>query len=252
MENAKIFKITDSYSLFVANSLERYRCETFFSKEPETIEWINTYFEKEDTFYDVGANIGVYSIYAAIRYPNMSVLSFEPYINNYWRLCQNINLNNVVNIIPLNLALSDSTSIEEFFIKDERVGSSGNQIGENIDENGQFFETLNRFHVPCYSFDNFIKEFSLPIPNHIKIDVDGVEDKIVAGMKHTLLNSSLKSILVEINHNDKKGESIIKLFQDSGFSIDKRLNALPNHSRNRRKGTASENAENIIYVRSKM
>jgi hypothetical protein len=43
-----------------------WRAETLLTKEPETIEWIET-FNEESVFWDVGANIGVYSLYAAAR-----------------------------------------------------------------------------------------------------------------------------------------------------------------------------------------
>ena len=54
------------YIFSCPNSLIQWRAETFFTKEPETIEWINT-FKSDETLFDVGANIGLYSIYAAQR-----------------------------------------------------------------------------------------------------------------------------------------------------------------------------------------
>ena len=51
--------------LYETNSITKYRNDTFFIKEPETLEWINS-FEKNENFWDVGANVGLYSIYAAI------------------------------------------------------------------------------------------------------------------------------------------------------------------------------------------
>ena len=59
-----------------SNSLNEYRVNTFLTKEPETINWINTFKEK-DIFWDIGANIGLYSIYASVI-SKCKVFSFEP------------------------------------------------------------------------------------------------------------------------------------------------------------------------------
>jgi len=249
MKSPNIFEITEFYKLYVDNSLEEYRCKTFFTKEPETVEWINTLFNNGSVFYDVGANVGIYAIYAALMYPEMLVYSFEPYIKNYQRLCDNIHLNNTTNIIPLHIALSNANSIETFFIKDERVGSSGNQLGSNMDEKGHYFKPLRKLCIPAYSLDKFINEFSLPIPTHIKLDVDGIEDKILDGIRCTLQSPLLKSILIEINEGETKSKCIIDIIRSYGFTINNPFNTLPNHSRHRRKGTPSETAENVIFVR---
>ena len=64
----------------VPNSLNSYRAKTFSSKEPETLEWIES-FNKKSIFWDIGANIGLYSIYAA-KYNNVQVYAFEPSVFN--------------------------------------------------------------------------------------------------------------------------------------------------------------------------
>jgi hypothetical protein len=55
----------DNYTVYLTtpNFLTRYMHKTFFTKEPETLAWIDI-FERGSVFYDVGANIGLYSIYA--------------------------------------------------------------------------------------------------------------------------------------------------------------------------------------------
>lgn len=247
----EVYKITGNYRLLVGNSLEKYRCDTFFTKEPETIEWINTFFKDGETFYDIGANVGVYTLYSAHKYPRMQIYGFEPYLKNYERLCDNIQLNGVTNVTPLYMGLSDSTCIEKFFIKDERIGASGNQIYENIDDDGNHFAPLKEYSVMTFSLDRFIKEFSKNYPDHIKVDVDGAEDRIIEGMKQTLHQSTLKSLLIEVNWNKKNAQHIVELIKECGFTDNNQLNRLSNHSRYRRKNTASQMAENIIFIRSR-
>ena len=91
--------------LSTPNFLMRYRHKTFFSKEPETIKWIDE-FKKGSTFFDIGANIGLYSIYAA-EVKNSSVYAFEPSFFNLEFLARNIYYNKLVqkiSIIPIALS----------------------------------------------------------------------------------------------------------------------------------------------------
>ena len=77
-------------SFFCPGKIPEWRAKTLLTKEPETIEWING-FNKTDIFWDIGANVGVYSLYAALR--GLSVLAFEPSPSNYYLLSRNIEIN---------------------------------------------------------------------------------------------------------------------------------------------------------------
>ena len=74
------------------NAVTRARAELIFDKEPETIEWINN-FGENCTFWDIGANVGIYSIYAASEINGANVIAFEPSIENYYLLNRNISEN---------------------------------------------------------------------------------------------------------------------------------------------------------------
>ena len=92
--------------------LTAWRVETFFTKEPETLEWIDN-FEKKDNliFWDIGANIGLYSIYNSLKNPNSTTISFEPSSSNLRVLTRNISINNLENRIKLfPMPLSDKES----------------------------------------------------------------------------------------------------------------------------------------------
>lgn len=52
------------FSLINWGGSTAYRGKNFYTKEPETVAWINS-FNKKNTFFDIGANIGIYSLYAA-------------------------------------------------------------------------------------------------------------------------------------------------------------------------------------------
>ena len=90
----KIIKHRDlKFKLHVPNRLNFFRAETFSTKEPETLNWIDT-FKKNSIFWDIGANIGLYSCYAASR-ANCQVYAFEPSVFNLELLVKNININSL-------------------------------------------------------------------------------------------------------------------------------------------------------------
>ena len=64
---------------FSPNFLVNLLIRDFYSKEPETLEWIDNFSKKEKViFWDIGSNIGLYSVYAAATIENIEVISFEP------------------------------------------------------------------------------------------------------------------------------------------------------------------------------
>lgn len=96
----------------VPNGLNRYRAATFSTKEPETLEWIDRMSEKS-VVWDIGANVGLYSCYAA-KARGCRVFAFEPSVFNLEALARNIFLNRLtdqVTIVPL--PLSDRLAISK-------------------------------------------------------------------------------------------------------------------------------------------
>jgi hypothetical protein len=70
------------FSLPADNWITRYRWQSYNTKEVETLDWIDKAFQNDDTLFDIGANIGQYSIYAALRHPGIHVVAFEPEYSN--------------------------------------------------------------------------------------------------------------------------------------------------------------------------
>ncbi len=198
----KICVLGDILCFNVSCDLERYRVESIFEKEPETIAWIDSWkaSEQEKVFYDIGANIGIYSLYAAETAKNTNVFAFEPVSNNYLALQSNVWLNQANNVYPFNIALSKENKIKNLYLSDLRVGNSGAQIDAPFNEKSEAFQPQKVEKVLSLSVDQLVKNFDLPTPNYIKIDVDGHETDILNGMTDTLKNSDLKSILIEFNN----------------------------------------------------
>src|ERR1700689_2479866 len=97
----------------VPNALNKYRVDPFSSKEPETLQWIDR-IPRASVMWDVGANIGLYSCYAA-KARGCRVFAFEPSVFNLEALARNIFLNRLTELITIvPLPLSDELAVSKF------------------------------------------------------------------------------------------------------------------------------------------
>lgn len=191
-------------------------------KEPKTVKWIEDFIKENDVFYDIGANIGAYSFVAYINTSGKcKIYSFEPGFSTYNNLCHNIYLNNFQDkIIPLNIALSDKSGIDEFRYSSLFSGFAEHP-GINKDNNTSQFKKRFVFSQKIfkYSLDDVVAKMNLDLPNHLKIDVDGHEFYVLSGAEETLSNKSLKTIQVEININSADTIRICNLLEKHNFKI---------------------------------
>jgi FkbM family methyltransferase len=152
-------------------------------------------------------------------------------------MLENIRFNDFGSRIdPHRILIAEKTGQRGFIALSNEIGSSG----------GQMFETDNPERESCYSIDDLINySFDFPDPNHIKIDIDGQEWKVIQGMMETLKTSKLKSVLVEINQDRAE---IISAFIDNCFTVKNPFNFMANHSDKRRQKEGIK-AENVIFTR---
>jgi FkbM family methyltransferase len=232
----------DSLCFSINSDLEEYRINSIFEKEPETIAWIDSICNSDSVFYDIGANIGIYTLYMNYKNPMMQMFCFEPVQNNFNSLQNNIILNNAKNVHPFNIALSNNNMITNLFISDTRNGNSGAQIEAPINEKGESFEAKKIEKILSFQLDYLVNNLNFPQPNFIKIDVDGHENEILNGMKVTLENEQLKSLLIEFN-DDNQFQKWQSVFNKIGLFIDEKFDNLPNNSSLRRiqKGSTTRN-----------
>lgn len=201
------------------NTGTAWRVQTLFTKEPDTIEWISG-FSRDDVLVDIGANVGMYTIWAA-KTRGARVYAFEPESQNYALLNKNIHANQLVDrVTAYGIALSDHTGFSLLHLGQFMAGGSCH----TFEEKSNFkLEPLNPvFSQGCYAttLDEMVNNGVIPIPTHIKIDVDGLEHKVLAGGKNTLSNSGVKSILIEINQNLALHRDIVQKMINLGFSYD--------------------------------
>lgn len=217
----------DDMLFHVPNSLIQWRVNSFYEKEPETIDWINS-FEKDSIFWDIGSNIGLYSIYAA-KQKDAKVFSFEPSTSNLRILSRNIFINKLSNQIYLiPLALNSQNSLNFSKIKESTFREGGAENSFSVDYNweGKSFKPKNEYNTLGTSIDFLIKNKIIPLPNYIKIDVDGIEHLILRGGIETLKSKKIKSVLVEINDAfTKQHKTCIEIMETSGYKISSKLHA---------------------------
>jgi len=208
-----------SINFFCFGEIPLWRAETLLTKEPETIEWIDS-FKEGEVLWDIGANIGCYSLYAAKK--GISVFSFEPSAANFFLLQKNIEINQLdKKIQAFCLAFSDVSETGYLNMSSIQMGGAINTFGEATEKFEFMEDTCNvKFQqgILGFSIDEFIRYFKVPVPNHIKIDVDGIEEKIICGAKKTLLDKNVKSILIELDLNPSRyKKDIFVFFEESGF-----------------------------------
>lgn len=207
----------EEYVFNCPNDVTRWRVKTYFTKEPETINWIDT-FKKGEVFFDIGANIGLYSIYAAKK--GVNVVAFEPESQNYALLNKNVYLNKCDDtVICLNIALSDRNYLDYLYIPVFQEGGALNCFGETIDWEYKKFNPDYRQGVVSYSLDSFLSQHLTYFPTHIKIDVDGIEPKIIKGAEKTLKDSRLRSLSIEINEALSDHMGVVDMVKAKGFSL---------------------------------
>jgi FkbM family methyltransferase len=174
----------------VAGARERARAETFFTKEPGTVRWLREQVRPGDVLLDVGANVGLYSLYAAALQPDVVVYAVEPHIPTAASLLRNIALNGWLSRIHvLTCPLTAEAGWQIFGSRGLEAGISDNQFGA---DGGAYAEPKCGVPVDDLLFDKLITP-----PTLVKIDVDGNEPDIVAGMTFGL--AGVRSIQVEIN-----------------------------------------------------
>ena len=199
------------------NMLCRYRAESFSSKEPETLTWLES-IPEEAILWDVGANIGLYSIYAAKK-NSARVFAFEPSVFNLELLARNIYLNQLqgrVTIVPI--ALTDALGPSLFKMSSTAWGGALSTFGQDFDQHGGKLKSIFEYQTMGMTMDEAIQLLNIPPPRYIKIDVDGIEHFILRGGTETLKN--VESVMVEIDDGfTDQAEETARHLRSAGLTL---------------------------------
>ena len=188
--------------------------------EPELLDYIDS-IPAGDIFFDIGASNGIFSVYA--MHCGLKVYAFEPEAQNFCLLEKNSYLNHVLasgTIATFNIALSNSFGMGKMFIANyEAAGhmkilDTPRKVQEEKDFTPSYTQNILKF-----TLDRLIGEYGVPVPAHIKIDVDGSEWALIQGARNTLENSVVRSIFIELVELSDEAEQIRKTLETCGFKL---------------------------------
>ncbi len=191
-----------------SDPLEQYRAKTLLTKETGTIQWLQENVHQGDIVWDIGANIGCYTLLAAqLVGERGKVYAFEPHIPNATSLLQNVQANGLTSrVVLVTCALDgfDGSTFRRFNYASLRPGSSGSQLGHTRGQDGQSFEAIATEMKAAFTMPALVSA-GLQAPDLVKIDVDGNELAILCGMASLQTYWRPRSIQVEVQPNDVDG-----------------------------------------------
>lgn len=197
------------FTLSVPDNTAHYWVTSGPGSEPGTLDWIDG-FGPDDVLYDIGANVGLYTLYAASR--GAHVVAFEPNPFTYAVLVRNLHLNDLASsVMPLLVALDSTSHHAALSLSGIQAGSVHNGLGRG---DGLVLDVL------AQSLDDMVARFRLRPPSHLKLDVDGLEEQILQGAAAVLANPGLKSALVEDCPDDPVRQArIAALLEAAGLRL---------------------------------
>lgn len=188
-----------SLKLFAPNKLAHWRNRTFSTKEPETLAWIDN-LDPPGPLLDVGANVGLYSLYFA-KIHRQRVLSFEPSVFNLPTLVRNITLNGLgdsITVFPV--ALTNRDGAQSLSLSSSEEAAALSSFGVTFGHDGEEFLPEMQYRLPGFRFDSLVDAGLVDeFPVAVKIDVDGIEHLVLEGMKKTLADPRMRTVLIEVN-----------------------------------------------------
>ncbi|WP_168191253.1 FkbM family methyltransferase [Haloprofundus sp. MHR1] len=165
----------------------------------------------DDVFFDIGANIGIYSCLVGSRLTDGTVVPFEPYPPNADRLEANLEANGIEAEV-IRSPLSDCRRAAEFNVYD--TADSGAQHG-SLDTIYPRGTPLKRIPTETTSGDTLVENGLAPPPTVAKVDVQGAGVDVLTGLRKSLTADRCRLVYVETHNNY---EQITDLLQRLGFS----------------------------------
>ncbi|MCK4665630.1 FkbM family methyltransferase [Candidatus Dependentiae bacterium] len=176
----------------------------FFEKEIQDI--FKSILKKGDIFFDIGAHVGFFSVLASRIIGNDGkVFAFEPYPRNICYLKEHININHLKNIQVYEDAVMDKVGEMYFQIDTDRAKAQG-KVADSGD-----------FKIKTVSLDSLYQEGKIPLPNSMKIDVEGGEVLVIKGAISILKEA--KPIIILSTHGEEVHKKSLTLLKELGYSF---------------------------------
>lgn len=211
-------------SVQIDSRTEYFRAKSMF--EDEILESLLSDIGHTDVFYDIGANMGIYSALVGDVLPGENIVAFEPHPSNAQRLRENLDRNGIQARV-VEKALSDEAGEVSLAVAVEsHTTSPGHnlvELNDSVKEYGQ--NSAEKVTTEMLKGDDLIENEGLPSPTVLKVDVEGAELKVLRGLEGTLERDDCRLVYCEVhrNHLPKFGgaESELHEFLEScGFVIE--------------------------------
>lgn len=130
-------------------------------------------FRPGDVVVDIGAHVGIVSIYLAKRFPFLQILAYEPTPWTHEHLVRNLSVNAVSNVRPFNLAVTSDGRDLEMTVHLGNTGGATGQLGE--------FDRAEhrRFHAPSTTLEAILENNGVERCRLLKLDCEGSEHEIL-------------------------------------------------------------------------
>jgi FkbM family methyltransferase len=182
--------------------------------EPETLSVFLKLIKDAQSFFDIGANTGIFTLIACAVNPKIKVVAFEPVPRVFARLKTNINANGFEKrVVVRNDAVSNSSGQARLHVPDSELPSSA-----SMNEVGLRGYKGSLIEVVTVTLDQIYYDYGAP--QVVKIDVEGFEDKVLEGMTE-ILQYHEPALIVECNPDGpyEKIESLLSQFNYRFFHI---------------------------------
>jgi FkbM family methyltransferase len=210
------------YHFICHSQKERSRASRLFDKEKGTIAWIARELRPDDVFYDIGANIGTFTVFAGRRLGESGrVFAFEPHIPNAGSLIENIFLNGLEERVQLvTAALTNREGYDRFNYHSMFAGASTSQYGRSSYEGESFEPKFVEIKHGC-TVDRLCQQRLIEPPDMVKIDVDGLDFEVLAGMRG-LMASADRPRSIQIELGTESTPKIMRLCGELGYVLRER------------------------------
>lgn len=146
------------------------------SFEESELDLCAKYIPSDAVVLDIGANIGLHSVYFSQKVPRGFVLAFEPSLETFQLLATNVV--GIENVSLLNVAISNQGGILDFFV------ASDNAYSGLMDTKRKSIRDVIK--VPCMRVDDVLKNININRVDFVKIDVEGLELNVLQGMTQAI------------------------------------------------------------------
>jgi FkbM family methyltransferase len=157
------------------------------------------------TVFDIGAHAGFYTLLLSRAVgASGKVFAFEPWPANVTDCVAHVRINHLSNVVVVPTALSDTTGLASF-----AAGRSNST--------GGLASTDTAVRVACFTLDELLATKDCPVPDVIKIDVEGAESRVLAGAQR-LLRQHAATWFVALHSLDQK-RACLRLLADAGYAV---------------------------------